>query len=236
MLIYSSEWAAGSAVEDFGTDPTKVKVVPFGANIESKRTEADIEAFIQTRLASPTCNLLFVGVDWKRKGGAKAVAVATRLHEMGVPVRLDIVGIREPLDLPGFAVNHGFISKDTAAGCKKIDSLFAQAHFFILPTQAECFGVVFSEASSFGLPSLATDTGGVGGAVRDGINGMKFTSDANPQQWADYIAKLWQDKAAYEKLALSSFHEYETRLNWDVAGKAIMGHIREILEKRKQTR
>jgi glycosyltransferase involved in cell wall biosynthesis len=234
LMIYSSEWAAQSAIEDYGADPDKVKVVPFGANIECDRTQSDIEAMIKKRIDSPgTCNLLFTGVDWRRKGGEKAVAVAMKLHEKGIPVRLDVVGVREPLDLPPLAINHGFISKSTEEGREKIDALYARAHFFILPTEAEALGLVFGEASSFGVPSLATDTGGVGSAVRDGVNGMKFAPDSDPQQWADYIAGLWNDRAAYEKLALSSFNEYSTRLNWDVAGEAIMGHIREALEKHK---
>ena len=33
-VIYSSSWAARSAIEDYGADPRKIHVVPFGANLD----------------------------------------------------------------------------------------------------------------------------------------------------------------------------------------------------------
>src|SRR5690606_15072520 len=33
LAIYSSQWAARSAIEDYGADPSKVKVIPFGSNL-----------------------------------------------------------------------------------------------------------------------------------------------------------------------------------------------------------
>ena len=35
LAIYSSEWAANTAIQNYGVNPAKVKVVPFGANIET---------------------------------------------------------------------------------------------------------------------------------------------------------------------------------------------------------
>jgi len=36
-----------------------------------------------------------------------------------------------------------------------------------------------------------------------------------------------------KKLCFSSFEQYGTRLNWNVADEKILGHIEELLEKRK---
>src|SRR5438094_765548 len=49
MAIFSSDWAAQSAIQRCGADPAKVHVVPFGANIQTKRTPDDIERLIQSR-------------------------------------------------------------------------------------------------------------------------------------------------------------------------------------------
>ncbi|WP_137463714.1 glycosyltransferase, partial [Escherichia coli] len=35
----------------------------------------------------------------------------------------------------------------------------------LLPTIADCYGMVFCEAAAFGLPVVATDTGGVSSIV-----------------------------------------------------------------------
>jgi glycosyltransferase involved in cell wall biosynthesis len=99
LAIYSSEWAAESAIHDYHINPEKVKVVPFGANIECARNEHDIKEIIKTK-TKEVCNLLFIGVDWERKGGEIAVKIAEQIHNSGIPVHLDIVGIKKtPLTL-----------------------------------------------------------------------------------------------------------------------------------------
>jgi hypothetical protein len=68
LAIYSSEWAANSAIQNYDVDPTKVKVVPFGANVNCNRNLEDINSIVKTK-SFDICKLLFVGVDWYRKGG-----------------------------------------------------------------------------------------------------------------------------------------------------------------------
>jgi glycosyltransferase involved in cell wall biosynthesis len=228
LAIYSSDWAAQSAIKDYGINPQKVKVVPFGANIECSRTEKDVEAIFDAK-SKDVCNLLFVGVDWERKGGNIALEAAKILHEKGVNVCLDIVGVKDcPVELPNYVVNHGFISKSTEEGKKKINGLFEKAHFFLLPTRAECFGVVFSEAASFGLPSISTKTGGIATVINDNINGKTFDLSSSPTEYADYITDLFNNPTMYRELALSSFHDYKNRLNWEVSGQAILELIKNI--------
>ncbi len=41
VMIYSSAWAARSAIEDYGTDPAKVHVIPFGANLDGHPGRTD---------------------------------------------------------------------------------------------------------------------------------------------------------------------------------------------------
>jgi glycosyltransferase involved in cell wall biosynthesis len=90
-----------------------------------------------------------------------------------------------------------------------------------MPSKAECYGLVYAEASSFGLPSLAADVGGVSTVVRDGKNGRLFKLEDEPEKYAEYIQQLISSRAAYEQLSLSAFQEYAERLNWTVAGKSV---------------
>jgi glycosyltransferase involved in cell wall biosynthesis len=63
--------------------------------------------------------------------------------------------------------------------------------------------------------------GGVPTVVRDGKNGKTFPLEARASAYADYIADLFARPTDYEALALSSFAEYESRLNWAVAGRSV---------------
>ncbi len=173
------------------------------------------------RRVQDICRLLFLGVDWHRKGGDIALAVAELLNQKGIRTELDIVGCYPPRELPAFARCHGFISKKTEEGRNRLSGLMAGSHFLILPSRAECYGIVFAEASSFGLPSLATRVGGIPTAIHDGKNGQTFPLDEGPVKYCDYIETLLSSPQGYRALARSSFNEYSTRLNWSSAGKKV---------------
>ena len=220
IAIYSSEWAANTAIQNYDVDPAKVKVVPFGANISCNRNLQDINSIIKNKNFD-TCRLLFVGVDWFRKGGDIALIVADLLTQRGIRTELHIVGCNPAISLPTFVKQHGFLSKSTEEGRRSLDKLMTESHFLILPSRAECYGVVFAEASSFGLPSLATRVGGIPTAIQDGKNGQTFPLDESPEKYCDYIERFMSSKQEYNELALSSFREYSERLNWLSAGKKV---------------
>jgi glycosyltransferase involved in cell wall biosynthesis len=223
LCLFSSDWAARSAIELYGADPAKVKVIPFGANIASaqQRTLDQVTRMIDAR-PRDRCRLLFVGIGWERKGGDVAVEVARLLNERGLPTELTMLGSNppDPSALPGFVKAIGYVDKKTEAGREQFDRLFGGSHFLILPARAEAFGVVLCEANSYGVPNLATRVGGIPTIVRDGKNGVLFPPDDAPSM-ADVVLDLLRDYRRYRELASSSFEEYRARLNWDVIGRQV---------------
>jgi glycosyltransferase involved in cell wall biosynthesis len=230
LAIYSSDWAAQSAIRDYGADPAKVKVVPFGSNVDSPFTHETIKDAIATRPAD-RCKLLFLAVDWIRKGGSVAYEVAEKLNQSGLKTELTVVGCQPSIEgsLPDFVKALGFISKSTNEGKARIQKLFLESHFLILPTIADCTPIVFCEANSLGVPCLSTTVGGVPTMIRDGFNGQLFAPDGEITDYCDYITNLFANYMDYKNLALSSFYEYESRLNWGVAGQQVKKLLEAIL-------
>lgn len=230
LAIYSSEWAAKTAIDLYNADRAKIKIVPFGANIECNRTYQDIDNIIQSRSVNE-CNLLFMGVDWERKGGNIALNIAKELNDAGLKTTLFIVGLNEvPIDfLPDFAINLGFISKSNAEGVQQINELFTKSHFLLVPSVAEAYGLVFCEANSFGLPAISHKVGGITTIIRDDVNGKTFLSGTEVSIWSNYIMEVFTNKNRYRDMCLSSFNEYQYRLNWDVAGKTIINLLKELV-------
>ena len=220
LAIYSSDWAARTALEHYKIDPAKVKVVPYGANIETGRTRNEVLASLESR-PTDRCELLFIGVEWERKGGDIALETALELNRRGLPTRLHVVGCDPPAKAPNFVIRHGFVSKKTPEGRARLDDLLAHSHFLIVPSRAECYGLVFAEASSYGLPSLAADVGGIPTVVTNGVNGQLFPLAARGHEFADHVVGLLQNPTAYRELALHAHEEYEGRLNWQTAGAAV---------------
>lgn len=231
LAIYSSEWAAKTAIENYKADPEKVKVVPFGANIESSKTLEEIKNVVDSRPIDK-CKLLFLGVDWFRKGGDVAFKVAKSLNESGLNTELTVVGCQPIIDepLPKFVKPLGFISKSTKEGKEKIFQLIAESHFIILPSMADCSPIVMCEANSLGVPCLTTKVGGIPTIIKDDINGKLFDLNANITEYCNYISDLFANYSQYKKLALSAFYEYEYRLNWSVAGRTVKNLLMECLD------
>jgi glycosyltransferase involved in cell wall biosynthesis len=224
VAFYASEWAARSAVEDHGADPDKVKVIPFGANMPVPDGRDEVIGIIGRR-AADICRLLFVGVDWVRKGGDRAVDVARVLNESGMPTELHVVGCTPRRKLPPWAHVHGFVDKSTAAGASVMRVLYEASHVLVHPASAECFGVVFCEAAGHGVISVASRVGGIPSAVREGVTGTLFDPAASGEEYADHVWRLMEDRGRYEAAALGAFDEYQRSLSWEVAAKAVREHL-----------
>jgi len=219
--LFASDWAAASAMEDFGADPGKVHVIPFGANLVGLPSDAEVLDAISQRPRN-ACSLLFVGVDWERKGGSIALEIAEALNRLGLPTKLTIVGRAPhiPARFARFVEVRGYLDKQ-AGGMEELSSLYKRSHFLVHPARVEAFGVVHCEANAFGVPTLSTAIGGVPTVVRAGVSGMLFEPHAPPETYVSAISRLFADYGSYVRLARASRREFEKRLNWDVVGASL---------------
>ena len=55
----------------------------------------------------------------------------------------------------------GFLNKNIPEQYQKLITIMGRCNLFLLPTKAECAGIVLCEASAFGLPIFTFDTGGL---------------------------------------------------------------------------
>lgn len=228
MAFYSNDWAAKSAIENYGVSPEKVAVVPYGANVDHALSQADIRNAIEARPAD-CVNLIFIGVDWVRKGGSTAVDTVKALNEAGVNAKLTIIGAKIPEGtiLPESVEYIPFLDKSVPAQRRSFEEKLLHSHFMVLPTRAECAAEVFSEAFAYGVPAIAPDVGGVSTLVSE-RSGVLLPPDAGANDYASAIVALSERRKDYTALALSAFDEYRQRLNWDVATQTIVSRLREV--------
>lgn len=227
LLIYTSQWAANSAINYYNADPKKIFIVPFGANLDFTPNVAEAKEIIIKREINSHVNLLFLGVDWERKGGDYALEVAQKLNDKGIRATLHIAGIKHlPHNIKrDFIVNHGYISKATAEGQKRLSNLIASSNFLILPSLADCTPVSFSEANAFGVPCIVSNVGGHTSVITNEVNGVVYSHADFAQKSVDYILKLRDSNRAYHDLCYSSYDKYATELNWKSIGEKISNLI-----------
>ncbi|EKD27823.1 MAG: glycosyl transferase group 1 [uncultured bacterium] len=219
IFICPSEWAAESAINYYGIDKKKIHVIPRPCSFEKLPSQ---EKLLKEK-RTDVCHLLFVGVEWKRKGADIAVDTVNRLNELGIKASLTICGIKKtPPELKNnpFVKVTGFLNRNNKNDAQILEDLFLNAHFFILPARAECFGNVFVQACAYGLPILTANTGGIPSVVTNNENGILLELQASGFEYASVIKNLWIDKEKYNYLRKRSVEIYSQKFSNEVWGKA----------------
>lgn len=211
-IIVSSQWAANSAINDYHQNPSKVHIVEFGANLDDK------DIIEKTFDYNGHLHILFLGVDWKRKGGQIAVDACKWLNENGVLATLHIVGIKE-LDesikkLP-YVDYVGFLNKNHPEQYNRLVAIIKQCHCMLLPTLAECSAIAFCESSANGLPVFSHLTGGVGNYVYNGINGYLLPLGSTGVDFGTKI-KECLESGELKNMSKTAKNVYKEKLNWNV--------------------
>jgi glycosyltransferase involved in cell wall biosynthesis len=228
-VVYPSQWPVSTTLGHYRAPVEKIFIFPWGANLESPPDRARaLDHALDGRV-----NLLLVGVDWERKGGAIAFECLISLLDRGIDAHLTLCGCVPPSGFqhPNFHVIP-FLNKQDPLQRDQITQLFQDAHFMLFPTRAEAFGIVICEASAHGLPALVTETGGTGSALRDGANGYLMPYHARGPEYADKILSIIAQPAQYAALVASSRDRYEQHLNWDVWARSMRDVMQTVLERR----
>ncbi|WP_288340691.1 glycosyltransferase family 4 protein [uncultured Roseivirga sp.] len=207
--VFSSEWAAQYAVDFYGAN--SVFVTQLGANM-------DHDLSFNPRSLKDQINLLFIGVDWNRKGGTIVYQTFKSLLDKGYKVSLNVCGCIPPNEHPNMKVIP-FLDKNVEEDVKRMRQLYEEADIYFMPTRAETYGIVFCEAAAFGLPVVSTNTGGVSSIVEDGKTGFLLPHYAVYNDYVEIIERLISNEELYIELSLNARRKFESQLNWSSWGK-----------------
>lgn len=210
-LVYSSQWAANSAIHDYDANSDNIEIVPFGANID---TVPDTDKAL-AKCSVSQCHLLFIGRNWERKGGKLAFETFTSLLNMGVDAELLVIGCYPPPQYKHEKLRViPDLDKNVPEEREKFNNLLLESHFLIFPTRADCSPIVICEANAYGIPVMTTDVGGIPTIIKEGKNGFMLSLSASGQDYAELIKANFSDPQQYQNLVKQSRGEYEARLNW----------------------
>jgi len=163
-----SRWAADSLVRDYHVSPESVRVIRPGVDLTMFRPR------MVARRPGPV-RILFVGGDFERKGGPELIKA---LAGMSNPVELHAVTNTDISAIPAGVSRH--VYRDLKPQTPKLVELFRDADMFVLPTRAECYGLVITEAMACGLPVISSPIGAIPELVRDGVNGYLVPPSSVP--------------------------------------------------------
>jgi glycosyltransferase involved in cell wall biosynthesis len=201
--------------EDYGCDPARVVCVGAGPNAPvPDRVTTTPSRYARKRI-------LFVGLDWHRKGGPVLAEAFRRVRVAHPDARLVVVGCSPRLDLP----NREVVPR---IGVSEVGRYFAESSVFCLPTRLEAFGIVFLEAFAHGLPVLATNVGAIPEFVRDGETGYVVPyGDAGTL--AARLTELLADPGKCARLGRRGRELVLRHYNWERVGARMKDRIEQVL-------
>lgn len=111
-------------------------------------------------------DVLFLGVDWQRKGGPDAFEAFLRVRRRHPEATFTVAGARPAIDAPGVRVL-GRVAP------RRVASLLDRAAVMCLPSHHEPFGIAYLEAMRAGVPVIAADQGATPDFVASGRTGFR---------------------------------------------------------------
>jgi glycosyltransferase involved in cell wall biosynthesis len=157
-----SHWTAESVIGDYGVLEQRVEVVPPGVDVDVWRPGHDSPG--REQQCKPL-RILFVGGDFYRKGGSMLVEACRELPAGSVELILVTKS-----DVPQESWIH--THRDLVPNSAELVRLYQSCDIFVLPSNGEAFGIAAVEASSVGLPVIATRIGGLVDIVTDQETGF----------------------------------------------------------------
>jgi glycogen synthase len=145
-----TDWAAGSARDDYGVPEGKLHAVGFG--------HTNAPDVVSRDWSVP--RFLFVGREWERKRGEAVVAAFREIRERAPNATLDVVSTAPPRNVAGVTW-HGEIAGHEVA------ALLTKATCLVVPSKMEPAGIVYLEAGAAGVPSIGTTVGGAADLIGD---------------------------------------------------------------------
>ena len=221
-----TQWAADSVLQDYNAAPDRVHIIEWGGNLDNLPDLTDKPHQREDK----SVKFLFVGLDWERKGGDIAVEMVELLQAAGLDASLTVVGAQIPRKHRSPHVRSvGMLNRANPEESEQLDQLFQSADFYIHPARAECYGHVLCEALGFGVPVIATETGGISQCVLNGKTGMLLPAGSLPEDYAASVRELLEDKAVLEEMQTNAVLDFRERLTWDRWASRTQEMLQELL-------
>lgn len=207
--IYTmGKWLANDLVDRCGVSSSKVHHVGGGINLD--KTLIDYE--------KKECNkLLFVGRDFRRKGGLLCYDAFCHLKRIRPDVEFYVAG-PSTNPFPKNKVSGYYFMGDCDS--QKLATLFNLCDVFVMPSYFEAYGLVFIEALTFGLPCIGRNVYEMPYFIENGETGYLLDKDD-----VDELANLMNQLLCDERIKQNVKNKRDWYINeysWDTVADRII--------------
>jgi glycosyltransferase involved in cell wall biosynthesis len=202
-----------SMISDYAVPETAVKTVGAGVNFES---------FPERKADYDGKTLIFVGLDFARKGGPVLLGAFKLVREVQPDARLIIVG-QTIRDVPPGVVCAGLVTDRN-----QMLELYRQASVFTMPSLCEPFGFVFLEAMALGLPCIGTTNDAMPEIIEHGRSGY-VVPPQDPNALAEAIVSLLSSREALADMGAHARRRVSEVFTWERTAERIAQEVRQLI-------
>ena len=219
-IFVMAEYWRRSFIEDFGVDPRRVVNIHVGVNVE-------IPAVVSKDYTRK--HIVFVGIEFTRKGGDHLVKAFRLLQTRHPDATLHIVG---PATIPaGLRQSglrnvefHGRLSREVPEQRARFLNVMQKGSLFVLPSLYEPFGIAALEAMLYRMPVIATRNWSFPDFVTC-TTGLLLDRPADEQELAEKIDGFLSDPSRSEASGNAGRAMVLSRYTWDRVVEAMQREI-----------
>jgi glycosyltransferase involved in cell wall biosynthesis len=209
-VLAMSEYLRESFVRDFEVSPERVVNVGCGMNLEQLPEYQADKPYTRREV-------LFIGVDFSRKGGWELLRAFRAVHEKMPDAVLHLVGPRQlriPADFQPGVVYHGFLSKSDPIQKAQLDALLRNCVLFVMPSLYEPFGIAPLEAMAHQLPCVLTNRWALREMIEPGRTG-ELVECGKVEDLAEKLRTLLRDPEQLRPMGEAARKFVLERFTWD---------------------
>jgi alpha-maltose-1-phosphate synthase len=213
-IFVMSEYWRHSFITHFGVAAEKVVNVGFGVNI-------DVPAAPIKDVNSK--NIVFIGIDFERKGGDALVKAFRQLKELNkhADAKLHIIGPRQlpatladTTDSDGI-VFHGHLSREIPEEKQRLEKVLAEGNLLVIPSLYEPFGNVALEAMLYRMPVIATNDWSFPDFVIPNKTGSLLNNKGDSNEIAEHIIRFLESPQERIDFGIQGYQLVTEKYTWN---------------------
>jgi MMP alpha-(1->4)-mannosyltransferase len=232
-LITVSESSRRDIVTHMSVDPSRLHVVPVGANPAVFRPRPEVSRI-------PGRVMTTASADVPMKGLAQLLEAVAKLRTEREDVHLVVIGkpkgksgIPALIDRLGLQVSVRFVHGVTT---DRIVELYAEAEVAAVPSLYEGFSLPAVEAMACGVPVVATTGGALPEVIgRDGETGL-LVAPGDPSALAAALGRALDDAELRARIGAAGRARVLERFTWRNTAEGTVEHYRALLDKQAGAR